>query len=183
LLFKKKRRIVKQEKMSELDKIYQGKTKYLGIFDFKEFYRFCYDWLVDHEYLVEERTYSEKIKPTGKEIGIDWICRRKISDYFRFVLKIHWLVLAMTNVEVTKEGKKLTLNKGQPEIGVVGYLEKDYEHRWEATALSKFMRGLYDRYIIKGRIEKYEEKIIEEVDEFIAQAKSFLALEGRKFGG
>ena len=72
------------------------------------------------------------------------------------------------------------MNKGQVEVKITAYLEKDYEHRWETTSISKFLRGLYDRYIIRNRIESYEEKIIEEVDELVAQIKAFLELEGKK---
>jgi len=164
--------------MAERDTIFSGKIKHTGIFDYKEFYRFCYIWLVDQGYLLTEKTYSEKIQPNGKEVEIDWEARRKISDYFRFVIKAKWRILGMTTVEVEENGKKLKMNKGQTEIKVDAILEKDYEHRWENNAFTKFLRGLYDRYIIRGRIDYYEGRIFTEADEFIAQAKAFLAIEG-----
>jgi hypothetical protein len=43
------------------------------------------------------------------------------------------------------------------------------------------LRGVYDRYIIKSRIDSYAGKIMEEVDELVAQAKSYLEMEGRRF--
>ncbi len=165
--------------MVEKDIVFKGKIKHKGIFDFKELYRFCFTWLVDKEYWVVEKSYSEKVNPNGKEVEIEWDAKRKISDYFRFNLKVNWRILGMKDVEVEKDGTKLTLNKGQPEISVSAVLEKDYEHRWEGSAFLKFLRGLYDRYIIRGRIEKYEEKIYSEADEFLAQVKAFLALEGK----
>jgi hypothetical protein len=165
--------------MAEKDIVFSGKIKQTGIFDFKEFYRFCYVWLVDKNYFVQEKTYSEKITPTGKEVEIAWDCSKKISDYFKFILQIRWRILGMKDVEVEKESAKITMNKGQPEVKVTAILEKDYEHRWESNAFVKFLRGVYDRYIIRGRIESYEDKIHSEADEFLAQAKAFLALEGR----
>jgi hypothetical protein len=45
--------------------------------------------------------------------------------------------------------------------------------------LFKFLRGIYDRYIIKSRTEKYEDKILDETEEYIAQCKSYLTIEGR----
>ena len=164
--------------MVEKDIVYKGKIKHTGLFDFGEIYKFCYGWLIDKDYLVTEKTYSEKVTPTGKLVEILWEGSRKISDYFRFVLKIQWRIIGMTEVEVQKEGVKVKMNKGQPEITFTAVLEKDYEHRWENSAFLKFLRGVYDRYIIRGRIEKYEEKIFQEVDEYIAQTKSFMALEG-----
>ncbi len=165
--------------MSEKDKIFSGKIQHRGIFDFKEFYNFCYKWFTDEDYSLTEKAYKEKVTPKGKEIEIEWQAIRKISDYFRFVVKSKWRILGMTDVEVQENGKKIHMNKGQVGINVSAVLEKDYENRWEGTAFMKFLRGVYDRYIILGRIDAYEDKLFSEVDEFLGQAKSFLALEGR----
>jgi len=85
----------------------------------------------------------------------------------------------MTDVEVEKDGVKIKMNKGQVELGIKGYLERDYEKRWEGRAFRKFLRGLYDRYVIKHRIDQYEGKLFGEFDEFSGQMKSFLTLEGQ----
>lgn len=166
--------------MVEKDIVFKGKIKHTGIFDFKEFYRFCYVWLIDKEYFVTEKEYNEKLDPAGKEIKVVWEAKRKISDYFRFFLKVSWRTLGMKDIEVEKEKVRIGMNKGYIEIGVEAVLEKDYEHRWESGAFLKFLRGLYDRYVIRGRIESYEEEIHSEADEFLAQAKAFLALEGKR---
>jgi len=163
----------------EKDLVFQGKLKHRGIFDFKEFYRFLYVWLTDKEYTVKEKEYTEKVGPTGKEVVIEWEAKRKISDYFRFYIKAKWRILGLKDAEVEIDKAKVTLNKGEPEIKVDAYLEKDFENRWENTGFLKFLRGVYDRYIIRGRISDYEDRLLEESDEFLAQAKSFLVLEGK----
>ncbi len=164
--------------MSEKDTIFSGKIKHNGLFDFKELYRFCYVWLTDYGYSVTEKKYSEKAKPDGsKDLEIEWEAKKKISDYFRFIIKITWRIIAMTKTEAEYEGKKVKMEKGDLEISFKAVLEKDYEHRWESSPFLKFLRSVYDRYIIKGRIKDYEDRLTEEVDELIAQAKSFLALE------
>lgn len=165
--------------MVEKDRVFDGKIKHRGIFDFKEMYRFAYVWLVDKEYLVVEKEYTEKIGSTGKEVYMDWEARRKISDYFRFVFKIQWRILNMKDADVEIDGAKVTLNKGDSEFKITAILEKDYEHRWENSGFLKFLRGMYDRYIVRGRIDKYEEDVFKEGDEFLAQIKAFLALEGK----
>ncbi len=165
--------------MVEKDIVFTGKVKQRGIFDFKELYRFCYDWLTDKGYWMIEKKYKEIIKPTGKQVEIEWEATRKISDYFKFELKIDWRILTLTEVEVEREGKKAKINRGYPEVKVQATLLKDYEHRWEHSPFLKFLRGVYDRYIIRGRIEDYEDRIHEEADEFLAQIKAFLAIEGR----
>ncbi|MFH1248773.1 MAG: hypothetical protein V1660_01330 [archaeon] len=167
--------------MVEVDRVYESKFKFAGVFDFKEAYNFVYKWLNDYGYnIIQEKNYVEKIVPEGKGVEITWEAKKKVSDYFRFFLRLNWMVTGMTNVEVEKNGIKVKINKGMIEIKVMGFLEKDYEHRWEVSPFSKFMRGIYDRYIVRSRVESYEYKIIEEIDELVAQAKSYLEVEGVK---
>lgn len=167
--------------MVETDRIYESKVKFTGLFDFKDLYNFLFTWLSDYGYgKIEEKSYSEKIKPEGKEIEISWNATRTISDYFRFLLKIGWRILRMTSVEVQKGDHKMTLNKADVEIKITGFLEKDYEHRWETSPFLKFLRSIYDKFIIKTRVEEYGRKVMEEVDELVAQTKSYLEMEGKR---
>ncbi len=166
--------------MAEKDTIIKGKLKQKGIFNFKEFYTFTYDWFTNEGYKITEKAYAEEITGDSKKIELEWQAKRKISDYFQFLIKTRWQVLGLKNVEVQREGKKIKLNSGQVEINLIGVLIKDYEHKWEDKPIWKFFRGIYDRYIIKSRIDKYEAKLKQEAEEFIAQAKSFLVVEGKK---
>ncbi|MDD5191638.1 MAG: hypothetical protein PHH54_02045 [Candidatus Nanoarchaeia archaeon] len=166
--------------MAEKDTVFSGKIKQKAIFHFKDFYGFTYDWLVGEGYKVTEKVYSEEISGDAKKIEIEWEAKKKVSDYFRFVIQVRWMILGLKNVEVQREGKKLKMNSGQVELKVKGVLVKDYEHKWEDYPVWKFLRGMYDRYIIRSRIEQYEDKLKEEVEEFIAQSKSFLVIEGMR---
>lgn len=166
--------------MSELSLVYEGKVVHAGIFDFKDIYKFLYNWLTSYEFVVIEKKYSEKVKPDGKELEVAWACLRKISDYFRYKINILIRVIRMTSVEAVREGVKVKRDKGELEIKFSAYLERDYEHKWEANPISKFLRGIYDKFIIKTTITTYEDRLGAEVDEMIAQAKAFLALEGKR---
>lgn len=165
--------------MVEKDNLFETKVKYKGVFDFKETYRVVYQWLVDEGYDLNEKSYKETAKPgNAKEVEIEWLAYRKISDYFRFVIKVNWLILGMTEVEVEIDGVKQKMNKASVEIKVSTVLEKDYENRWENRPFFKFLRTLYDRYLIPSRIEMYEGKLLGEMDELIAQIKAFLSISG-----
>ena len=165
--------------MAEKDKIFQGKIKQAGIFDFKEFYSFAYDWLIHNGYKVQEKTYSEKVAGDAKDIDVNWEASRKVSDYFKFDLKMDWKILGMKKIKIKREGGEADMNSGVIEIKFAAILVKDYEHKWEDRPLWKFSRGISDKYIIKNRIDKYEDVIMEELDELIAQCKSFLAIEAK----
>lgn len=166
--------------MAEQDTQYKGKLKETGIFDFKEFYEFVYDWLVGEGYKVFERAYKEKISGDSKDLEIVWENDRKVSDYFKFRIKMEWKVFGLKKVEVKKEDKKIMMNSGEIEIKFAGIIMKDYENRWENHPFWKFLRGVYDKYIIRSRVDEYEGKVEEETRELITQCKAFLALESRK---
>ena len=104
--------------MAEKDTQYKGKLKHKGVFDFKDFYKFTYNWLSEEEYTVAEKKYSEEITGDSKLVEIEWEAKKKVSDYFRFVLKIAWRVLGLKDVEVVREGKKEKINSGTVEIKI-----------------------------------------------------------------
>lgn len=167
--------------MAEETPIFKGKLKHSGIFDFKELYKFCYNyWKENKEYLISEKTYSEKIITDGKEIEIEWETFKKVSDYFKLISKIKWRIAPFSVVEAERDGKKVKLNKGDIEISVESKLVRDYEGKWESSAFLKFSRGIYDKYIIKNKIDEMEDKIFGDSDEFLAQVKAFLALEAKR---
>ncbi|MAG01750.1 hypothetical protein CMI42_00265 [Candidatus Pacearchaeota archaeon] len=166
--------------MAERDRIYKGKIRQSGIFNFKDFYEFLYDYLVDENYYIIEKKYVEKIKGDSKDVEIKWTAIKEVSDYFSFEISAHWFILGMKKVKVKKEGEEVSMDSGTLEIKFDSVLVRDWENRWENAPFWKFLRGIYDRYIIKSRIDDYGIKLFEEIKEAIAQAKSFLAVEGQR---
>jgi len=169
--------------MVEKEVIFGSKIKNTGPVNFKEFYRFCYDWLTDESNLIViEEKYVEKISGDIKAMDIVWTGFRKITDYFKFEIKVTWRITNMREIEIVKDGKKVKMNDGAVEIKVKGTLIRDYESKFEQSAFKKFLRGVYEKWVIPSRIEQYEDKLIEDADEFLDQAKAYLDLEGQKAG-
>jgi len=166
--------------MAEKDKVTENKMKRDGVFNFKDTYKFIYNWLNEEGYDVSEDKYQEAISGDSKNIEIKWTAFKKVSDYFKFEVVLSWRVIGLVSVEAEKNGKKIKANKGSFELKVKGTIIKDYEGRWETKPAMKFLRGVYDRYIIKGRIDQYEGKLIKDVSDLIEETKAFLTIEGMK---
>jgi hypothetical protein len=167
--------------MSEKDKIFSSKIKYGGIFNFADFYQFCYEWLRDETgLLLSENKYSEKINGDSKNVEIEWNGHRDVTDYFRFEVRIFFRVLGLANIELAEGNRKIKTNKGNVEVNVTGDLVRDYEGKFEKTAFQKFLRGIYEKSVIHARIEQFQEKIITDCDEFLSQAKAYLDLVGKR---
>ena len=166
--------------MSEKENIFKGKIKQKGIFDFKEFYQYVYSALIDEEYRVHETKYFEKILKDGesKDMIIFWTAKRRISNYMLFQIKLEWQILGLKKVKVKKDGQEISTESGFVEIKFFADLIKDPDDAWSSSFL-KNLRRIYDRYIIKTRIEDHELKLYEHVNDIIANSKAFLAIEGQ----
>ena len=167
--------------MAEKDTVFSSKMKYSGIFSFKDFYKFCHEWLTQETGLsISEEKYSEKITGDSKEIDVVWAGEKKITEYFKVEAKIEMKVLGLTQVELEQKGIKTKTNKGEIEVKIKGVLSKDWQGKFETSAYKKFMRGIYQKWIIASEIDEYMGKIAGDSDEFLSQAKEFLDLEGKR---
>ena len=132
--------------MPESIKIWNGKVVHAGIFDFKENYRFMYEWLRAHDYLILEKKYTEKMQQEGKKfVEIRWTAYRKISSYFRFRMELILKSPGMAPTEVQEGGIKVKRDKGEIEIRFDGgvYLDKDYENHWG----EEWSAAFFERYL------------------------------------
>jgi len=168
--------------MAEKDTIFSSIIKNEGIFSFKDFYLFCYEWLKEETEMdpLKEEKYEEKIKGDEKDIIIKWIGERKLTDYFRFDVKVEFTVRHLKDIEVSQDGINVRTNKGDVKVSVKGILVRDYQGKFETTAFKKFLRAIYEKWVITSRIVEMEEKMSKECDDFLNQAKAYLDLEGKK---
>jgi hypothetical protein len=167
--------------MAEKDTIFSSKIKYDGIFSFQDLYKFCYDWLTEETGLdMSESKYVEKLNGNSKNIDVEWAGASKVTDYFSFEVKVGFKINGLTNVEINQGNAKIKTNKGSVEIKVKGVLIKDYQGKFETTAFKKFLRSIYEKWVIPSRIEEFEGKLVGDCDEFLSQTKAYLDLEGKK---
>ena len=168
--------------MTIKDKIFSSKIKSSGFFDFPALYKFCYDWLDDEEGFdrVVEEKQIEKLLGDAKNIEIKWVADKKINDYFKFEIKVEFRIIGLKKAEFVQEGRKIKTNEGSVEVKVTGLLIKDYQGKFETSSTRKFMRGVYERWIIPAGITAMEDKLSTVCDGFLHQTKAYLDLEGKK---
>ncbi len=166
--------------MAEKDKLFSTEVKHTGIFDFKELYLFMHTWLTDELSMdLFEKKYVEKITGNTKEVEFQWESEVKLTDYFKFEMTVKAKVQDLEKVQVQKGNAKINTNKGRLEIKIGGILVRDYNGKFESTAFQKFLRGIYEKWVIPSRVKQYQGKILEESNEFVGQIKAFLDLESK----
>lgn len=162
--------------MAQKKEVYKGKVVQVGYWNYTEVYTMLYNWLKDHGYGVTENVYKEKLSGAGKEIIIDWDASKGVTDYFKYKINLSWHILTMKDAEVEIDGKKVKTNKGELEIVFTGTLIKDYESRWEDSPFHKFMRGVYENYVIRKTIDEYGDGIEDDTKDIISDLKAFLRI-------
>ena len=162
--------------MAQENTILKQKLKHKGFWSFKDLYDFCFSWLQDNGYQIAEKEYEEKISGSDKNVKIKWEATKEVTDYFRYKIKLGWGILGMSEAEAEMEGKKIKTNKGEVKIDFEAVLVKDYESRWEQKPIWKFLRGTYDKYIIRTTAEEQAGKLAKDTNELIAEVKAFLNL-------
>jgi hypothetical protein len=163
--------------MAQKKEIYKEKFKHTGYWKYSEVYAFMYEWFKERDYRLLEDLYNEKIQSNGKEVIAKWKAEKKITDYFKFQIKADWHILGMKDAEVEVDGKKVSTNKGEVEIIFTANLIKDYEKRWEDKPIWKFLRGIYEQYVIRSTVDEMEDDIEDDTKEIIEDLKAFLKLE------
>ena len=164
--------------MAVKDRVFKGKIKQKGIYDYKAFYEFVYDYLSEEEYDVHESLYHDTAKGDAKDLNIQWSATKIISDYFKFEITLGWIILGQKKIKLNRDGKEVSMDSGTLEINFEATLIKDHENKWNSGFL-KVLRDIYDEYIIRSRIDDYEVQLFEEMNEIIATIKSYLAIEGQ----
>ena len=168
--------------MAEKETVFSSTIKYAGIFSFADFYNFCYEWVKEETgmSLLSETKYEEKLKGDTKEIIVEWEGKKELTDFFRFDIEVKFEIKNLKNIEVTQEGRKVKTNEGSVKLNTKGILVRDYKGKFEMSAFNKFLRSIYEKWVIPARIEEYKDKIAGACDTFLNQAKSYLDLEGKR---
>ncbi len=163
--------------MTQRETVASGlKIKQRSVFNLDELYKIMWRWFELYGYDMQELEYRDSLEGNSKHLEIKWKSIKRIDDYLQFVIITNFLILGLENVEVEQEGVKIKTNKGEVEINFSAILEKDYEDKWTDSGYSRVIRDVYDKYVIKNRIETLEGELYEEIYKLIDEVKAFLNL-------
>lgn len=149
---------------------------YEGLFDIHEFYMLIDKWLREKGFDKREVRNIEQVTPQGKYVELELQPWKKISDYAKHIIRMEIRIMGIKDVEIKKNKHQIRLQKAKINIIFDGYLETDYEHRWESQPVYLFLRTLFDKFVYSTYSKKFEDMLVEQVNDLKAQMKSFLNL-------
>jgi len=78
------------------------------------------------------------------------------------------------DVEIEKEGVKLSLQQGKVMMIFDAYLVSDYEHRWDTKPMFYFLRTIFDKYIFRSYFTKAEKWLVNDLYQLHGKIQQFL---------
>lgn len=152
----------------------QLKLTYEGIFDMTGLWRLIDSWFYEKGYDRWEHKNFEQVLPTGKDIEIELLPWKKTTEYFKNTIRIRIKATEVKDVEIEKKGVKLKLNQGNLMMVFDGYLESDYEDKWEGKAIFFFIRTIFDKYFFRRHTDFYEKWLVNDLYNIHERIQRFL---------
>lgn len=154
----------------------EDELNYEGLFDLAEIYALIDDYLKLKGYDKFEPMNEENVFPTGKTLHIILAPMKWHTDYIRKTLKIELLVTDMKEVETEIDKVKMTLNQGKINVKFSAVLQTDWEGRWEQRPLYFFFRTIFEKFIYKGDIKRFEDENTADLNELKQKVGAYLNL-------
>jgi len=161
--------------MAEIKTLIDGKSlAYEGVFSLNELYKLLDKWFKDHGYEKQEIKNWEDVTENEKQIVLEVIPYKKVSDYARIDIRIFSIFSKITETELTKDSIKLKMNKGRAEFYFDAYVVTDYEDKWETKPIFYFIKNIFDKFIYKVYSSSYDSEAIRDCTEVENDIRSFL---------
>jgi hypothetical protein len=135
-------------------------------FHLKNLYKLIWEWMGDEGFVSVdsgddkiEALYVDRSFANGqKEHRIWWrgVQTPRDNKYYRYFIKIDWVVLGMKKIEIMHKGQKFTTNKGDVVLFIEAWLQLDYQNKWQKNPILKiFDRWFRERFYLEN-IKSYK---------------------------
>jgi hypothetical protein len=155
------------------------KLRYKGLYDMKGLIKLVYNWYIDNHFRFHEELYKDKVEsPLGNEIEIKTNGDRKVSEYYKNIVKVYFHQWESKDVIIKVGGKDVSMVQGRIEILVSGEVITDWQGKFKkGTVWEKAQKLLEKSVIIKDIEIKHIDPLDKELHVLAADIKRFLRIE------
>ncbi len=151
-------------------------VKKSGILDFDGLFKAIPQWMNQYNFKPMEKSHTEKETSTGIYIESSWKGSRKVTEYVKYEVSVDILLRDLTDVMVQDdEGKQVKRQKGRIELVFNAKMKKNYDKKLseEKGSFSNFIKTFYEKYVARNTLDKYEDKLKEQMEDFIETLKAY----------
>lgn len=152
------------------------KIDYSGPLDVAGLLRMINNFIFERGFDKKQDKDFEQNTPNGK--FIEWQINpwKKISDYARYLIKVRVLGYDIVKTETITDGKKTKVDNGRVIIVIDGFVDYDYDSKWEEKPILYFLRQMYDYFVFKAYTERFEHMLIHDINHLISNIEKYLNL-------
>ncbi len=143
---------------------------YEGVVDFKEFLHVLKEFFKRYDYDITEKVYAGSTKDGLKNTNIKWDCDRKVDDYNQCFIK---LKLGLSDYKEGYVDSKKVID-GKLKIIIEAEIQKDYGANWKKSPLRRFVRAVYDKYVVVVKQDKVSKELSDIVENLKKEIKQYL---------
>jgi len=158
--------------MAQEQQVAKVKISKQSVFKIKDLYDFYFNLMGSLGFDVFEDYFTKKDDDTIWE----WTCRRWVDDYFHYKFWTKVKVLGAKDVKVKREGVEEPMVKAEVVISIKAKIVTDWQNRWGTNPLTKFFKGLFDKYLVKNTTDDRKKELREKVYVVENELKSYFEL-------
>ena len=161
--------------MAEVKTLIDGKSlSYEGMFNIRELYRIIDTWFKERGYDKQEVKNWEDVTESEKQIVLEIIPYKKVSDYARIDIRIFMIFSKLSEVEIERSGMKSKINKGRAEFYFDAYVVTDYENKWQTRPVFFFIKNVIEKFVYRAYTSNYDSEAIRDCTDIENEIRSFL---------
>jgi len=149
------------------------KLEYTGVFNMSEMFAMYSKWMKEQPYEKGGDYVSEQNTSRGKFVEMYYYPWKKDNDYIRHFFKIRILIYDAKKVDVMVQGKKQRLDHGRVLLTMDGFIEHDYESRWNKMPMFVLFRTLAAKFVFKNYTKVFERNMIDDVHNLYERFERF----------
>lgn len=127
-------------------------------------------------YSKAEKRREEMIMPEGKELYMELRPTKVKTEYFALMIKIRMEITGIKDVEVLKDNMRTRSNEGRIHVLLDAWTTTEYEFRWEQKPLFYFLRNLFERFVYKFHVDRFEDELVTDCHTIRDEIKAYLEL-------
>ena len=153
-----------------------------GFFSYTELQKVINDWLKSKNYFKEVVRSKEKVTEKGRNTVTEYIFQRSVGLKHKVMIVMELATNDMIDVDMEVDGKMRTINEGEVEVVLNGFLSSSLKASWETKAYAAFIRGIIDKYIYKLDRPERVEAVVGDTKDLAFKIRGFLKSYGARVG-
>jgi len=149
------------------------KLEYQGVFSVRDLFRMFTRWCKERAYEKGGDYISEQNTENGKYIEYFYYPWKKDTSEVRFFMKIRLLIYDLKKVDMMVDEEKKRLDHGKVILYLDGFLEFDYDVRWQHQPLWIFLRTIFNKYVFSRYHSSFEKIIIDDTHDLYEHFERF----------